>query len=101
MAAELGPLLRRLGRSERRLLSKREAARRLGIDRGTTLQDLIRSGQVRTVILAGRVKIPAGEIERIEAGVDDPRPLPAAREREPRARRSTSPGQAIRALKIT
>jgi excisionase family DNA binding protein len=101
VAAEIAPLLRRLGRAERRLLSKREAARRLGIDRGTTLQDLIRSGEIRTVVLAGRVKIPASEIERLEAGGNNPRSLPAARERAPRARRSTSPGQAIRALKIT
>ena len=100
MAAELAPLLRQLGRSERRLLSKREAARRLGIDRGTTLQDLINRGEIRTVVLAGRAKIPASEIERIEAGGNNPRPLPAPREREPRARRSTSPGQAIRAIKV-
>jgi hypothetical protein len=100
LASELAPLLRRLGRSERRLLSKREAAKRLGIDRGTTLPDLIRSGQIKTVILAGRVKVPASEIERIEAGGDSPRPSAPGRRPAAPARRSTNPGQAIRAIKI-
>jgi len=45
----------------------REAARRLGIDRGTTLPDLIRSGQIRTVVLAGRVKDP-GQRDRANRG---------------------------------
>jgi len=100
IALDLAPLLRRLGRSERRLLSKREAARRLGIDRGTTLQDLIRSGQIRTVVLAGRVKIPVSEIERIEAGGDTPRTVQETQARAPRVPRQTKPGAAIRALKI-
>ncbi len=43
-------LARHVWKSARRLLSKREAIR-LGIDRGTTLQDLIRSGSPRTVVL--------------------------------------------------
>jgi excisionase family DNA binding protein len=48
-------------------LSKREAARRLGIDRGTTLEDLIREQKLQTVpALNGKgVRIPAHEVERL------------------------------------
>jgi hypothetical protein len=63
--AALAPLLRHLGKTERRLLSKREAARRLGVDRNTTLRDLIDLGDIRTAVIAGRVKIPASEIDRL------------------------------------
>ena len=100
LTSELAPLLRRLGRSERRLLSMREAARRLGIAPGTTLPALIGSGQIRTVILAGRVKIPVSEIERIEAGGDAPRTAQKKQERVPRVSPQRNPGQAIRAIKI-
>lgn len=47
------------------LLSLREAARRLGVDRNTTLAKLIRTGQLRPVETSGRLRIPAAEIERI------------------------------------
>src|ERR1700687_2249859 len=59
---------RRPAKPEARLLSKRAAARRLGVDRGTTLQTLIDRGELRTVSVAGRVRIPASEIERFEEG---------------------------------
>ncbi|HZH16126.1 MAG TPA: helix-turn-helix domain-containing protein [Archangium sp.] len=46
------------------LLSLREAARRLGMDRKTTLMKLICTGQLRGVETGGRLRIPASEIER-------------------------------------
>jgi excisionase family DNA binding protein len=93
LQAELAPLLRRLGKSDRRLLSKREAARRLGIDRNTTLRDLIDGGEIRTVVIAGRVKIPASEIERLCE------PAPAKPPKSIDSRRpDRDPGRAIRAL---
>jgi|SRR5712664_292710 len=49
-----------------RLLSLRGAARRLGVSRGRTLPDLIAERKVKTVTVAGRVKVPMSEIERIE-----------------------------------
>jgi hypothetical protein len=99
LRAALAPLLRQLGKIDRRLLSKREAARRLGVDRNATLRDLIDRGEVRTVVFAGRVKIPASEIERIEQGGDRV-VQPARAERVPQYPRDTKHGQAIRALKI-
>ena len=47
------------------LLSFRKAARLLGIDRGRTLNDLVDSGQIRTVHVGKRVKIPVSEIHRL------------------------------------
>jgi len=108
LAVGLAPILRRLGKQEPRLLSKRAAARRLGVDRGTTLTRLIHSGQIRTLTVAGRVKIPASEIERIEAGpsANGSTAGPSDGQRraatEVRAARGPqkNPGRAIRALKI-
>jgi hypothetical protein len=45
----------------KRLLSKRAAARAVGIDRRTTLEGLLRDGQLRMVLR----KIPDTEIERL------------------------------------
>lgn len=53
----------RKGRAE--LLSKKEAARRLGVDRTTTLEKFIASGRLKTVEINGRVRIPRTEVERI------------------------------------
>lgn len=47
------------------LLSLREAARRLGISRNSTLVDLISDRRIRTTKIAGRVRIPAAEVERL------------------------------------
>ncbi len=52
------------------LLSKREAAKRLGIDRGTTLEYLIETGRLRTVTIVGRVRIPVAELDRLCADFD-------------------------------
>jgi hypothetical protein len=74
-------LLHRLERLERKLdaalqprrelLSKRAAAKMLGIDRGTTLEGLIRAGHLHLVL--GR--IPANEIDRLlTEGVPEKKP---------------------------
>jgi len=47
------------------LLSKREAARRLGVDRNGTLNTLIASGQLRAVPKNGQQAIPTAEVERL------------------------------------
>ena len=49
----------------KRLLSKRDAARYLGVSRGRTLDALIAAGRLRTVRIGGRIKIPLEELERI------------------------------------
>lgn len=86
---------------DRALLTLRAAARRLGVDRGTTLANMIADREIRTVRLKGKLRIPASEIERIcregtTRRATSPRltPLPQPQER------SRSPGAAIRALKL-
>ena len=46
---KLAVLIRQRHRSQKALISLREAARRLGIDRSTTLADLIRNGHIKVV----------------------------------------------------
>jgi excisionase family DNA binding protein len=65
-----------------RLLSAREAARRLGVSRGATIAELIAAGKLRTVRVNGRERIPASEVERLaREGFD-------ARQSAPRRRRA-------------
>ncbi|HYH99798.1 helix-turn-helix domain-containing protein [Hyalangium sp.] len=83
------------------LLSLREAARRLGVDRNTTLAKLIRTGQLRTVETSGRLRIPAAEIERFTkpdrrgepqpSAPTIPAPVPSSRARKTRQRRRPRP----------
>lgn len=83
------------------LLSQREAARRLGVDRNTTLVALIRTGQLRTVEVNGKRKVPASEVERLaQEGFDSTMPEPRRRAPRPRPAGSRSPGDVIRALKL-
>lgn len=63
------------------LYSMREAARLLGIGRCNTLPDLIRAGKVKTVLIAGRVRIPRAEVERIANEGTDPQPEPPKKRR--------------------
>ncbi|QRK07184.1 helix-turn-helix domain-containing protein [Archangium violaceum] len=72
------------------LLSLREAARRLGVDRNTTLAKLIRTGQLRTVETSGRIRISAAEVERFaKAGGTSATPPPApVAPTPPRARKT-------------
>jgi excisionase family DNA binding protein len=51
--------------SPRPFLSLREAARRLGVSRNSTLVDLIADRRIKTVRVNGRVKVPASEVERV------------------------------------
>jgi hypothetical protein len=88
-------------------LSKRAAARRLGIDRGTTLEDLIREQKLQTVpALNGKgVRIPAHEVERLlrEGLPAAVAPAPSPRRPPARAKKSASGAeleQAIRSIPI-
>ena len=70
LARALAKQLRSLAHAEpkrRRALSFREAATRLGVDRNTTLMDLlIRAGYLRTIPWGAFPRIPLAEIERLE-----------------------------------
>lgn len=60
-----------------RALSKRQAARLLGVSRGRTLDRLIRDGTIRTIQIGTRNKIHVAEIERllVEGAPTEPIPL--------------------------
>ncbi len=74
------------GGATKELLSKRAAAKLLGVDRATTLETLIRAGRIRTVDVGGGPRIPRAELERVLAtGVEVPH---EKRRRAPRVRRS-------------
>lgn len=105
----LEELLRAPGRAAGGLLSKREAARRLRIDRtpGATLDQLLRSGRLRSVpALNGRgVRIPVDEVERLlrEGLTPAVAPAPPARRPPGRARRgagASETAEAIRSIPI-
>jgi excisionase family DNA binding protein len=90
------------------LLSMREAARRLGIDRNTTLREMIDAGHIRAVPFRGGARIPASEIDRVcTEGLTPPRrkqhkratPLPVSTQRIRRGGDS-SVGERIRQLKF-
>lgn len=65
LTARIEALEKAKRRSHTHLLSKREAAKRLGVDRGTTLEVLIATKQLKTVRTGKRVRIPAAEVERL------------------------------------
>ncbi len=54
-----------LTRPRSRLLSKRAAARMLGVSRTTTLEDMIADRRLRVVRVGDGVRIPAAEVERL------------------------------------
>ncbi|MBX7115915.1 MAG: helix-turn-helix domain-containing protein [Myxococcaceae bacterium] len=73
----------------RLMVSHREAARLLGIDRGSTLKSLIETGHVRTVKANGRTRIPLEEVQRLaEQGFDLSQSKP--KRRRVRAKKSTA-----------
>jgi hypothetical protein len=86
------------------LLSKKEAARRLGVDRATTLAQFTASGRIKTVDVNGHQRIPVSEIERIlSEGAPSTESQPSRSRRVPRAatsKPSASPGAEIRKLKF-
>ncbi|OJT16422.1 hypothetical protein BO221_50445 [Archangium sp. Cb G35] len=96
------------GRQQRKassgLLSKKEAARRLGVDRATTLAQFIASGRIKTVDVNGHQRIPVSEIERILSdGLPATESQPSRARRAPKvatSRPSESPADAIRKLKF-
>ena len=78
-----------------RLLSKRAAARLLGVDRGTSLEALLRAGRLRLV----RGKVPLAALERLLAeGV--PATGGRARRRRRELGRPADEAAAIRRLKL-
>lgn len=90
-----------------RLLSLRAAAKMLGVDRGTTLRELIDAGHVHTVVVHGKTKVPASEVERIEREGTSrraPPPRPAQKVTQLPARRppprASDVVQRIAALKV-
>ncbi|ABC81608.1 hypothetical protein Adeh_1836 [Anaeromyxobacter dehalogenans 2CP-C] len=81
-------------------LSKRAAAKKLGIDRGRTLSLLIRTGRLRTVPWGNAVRIPLAEVERLAAeGFDAKGAAPRAAQ-APRARRGTVDPAALRRMTV-
>src|SRR4051812_17622002 len=94
-----------LGKSARaqkpsKLLSLRQAARLLGIDRNITLHELISSGQLKTVSANGKVRIPADEVERLcREGFDSTRAPRRPRRRVPKPL-ADNLGAKIRSLKL-
>lgn len=103
---QVGPLLRRTkarGRNaDARLITKRAAARVLGVNRSTTLEMLIAGGQIRTVPWGNGVRIPISEIERVESeGLLEVRTPPAvvAVHRRPR-RTPKEEADAVRRIRI-
>lgn len=80
------------------LLSLREAAALLGIGRCNTLPRLIAEGRIRTVSIAGRVRVPLDEVQRIAREGTDPHPV-----KRQRVTRRTGDREAdqLAALKIT
>jgi excisionase family DNA binding protein len=87
------------------LLSKKEAARLLGVDRATTLEDWLSTGRIKVVDLDGRIRIPRAEVERVinEGLPDATGPQRPRTRRAPKAatsRASETPGAEIRKLKL-
>ncbi len=75
------------------LLSQRQAAKVLGVDRNTTLRRLIASGVIRLVL----GKVPREALERVARGeVSVPAPPPRRRT----SPRTSSVADAIRALQV-
>jgi excisionase family DNA binding protein len=100
LRAELRALLSLGKRQGKVLLSLREAARRLGVDRNSTLRELIQNGRLRVVSANGKLRVPATEVERLALEGFDSSPSPARRFRAARTRVEGNPGDAIRKLKL-
>ena len=83
------------------LLSPTEAARVLGIDRRTTLADLIANGQISTVPGSRGVRIRRSEINRLlETGIPKPGVVTRKKLKTQNGPPSKDVGAKIRALKI-
>jgi len=74
-------LLTATARPQAEAVSLRQAARLLGIARGSTLQELIASGAVRTITIGRHVRIARKELHRV---LEQGAPLDAPARRSPR-----------------
>jgi len=84
------------------ILSKREAAKLLGVGRNKTLHELIARGLLKTVVVNGHVKVPRADVERIaREGFDLDAPEKSARgQAKPSSTRASDLVAAIRRLKL-
>ena len=87
--------------SERLALSKRAAARLLGIDRGRRLNQLIRAGALRVIPWGRTVRIPLAEVERLAAEGFDAKGASPKAPRLPRAKRGTVDPTALRKATVS
>lgn len=78
-------------------VGKREAARQLGVDRTTTLEDIIRAGAIKNVKIGGRIRIPRSESERI---AEEGTTTVASAKRQRRSRVSKTESEAIEAIDL-
>lgn len=85
------------------ILSKREAAKLLGVGRNQTLHDLIARGLLKTVVVNGQVKVPRADVERIARegfDLDAPKAAPVRAPVKPSERGGQGVVTAIRKLKL-
>ncbi len=84
------------------ILSKREAAKLLGVSRTSTLNEMIERGLLKAVLVNGHVKVARAEVEKIAAeGFDVGGPVPPRRRRsEARPPLDESVSDAIRKIRI-
>ncbi len=78
------------------LLSKRAAAKLLGVDRGTTLESMIADGQIATVKIGSRQKIPLVEVENFISRHTERTEPPKARAQ---SRQKTTEAQVLEELR--
>ena len=91
--ATLAKLVRERTRPPSEAVSIRQAASLLGIDRCRTLPALIAAGTIRTVEIAGHVRVPRSEIERVlREGA------PLACQQKPRGQRMESVADEVAAI---
>lgn len=82
------------------LLSLARAASLLGVSRNRTLHDLIDSGALRVVVVAGRVRVPLEEVERVAREGTEPAPKPRRHRRAPGPRPCLSLEEELRSVKV-
>ncbi len=84
------------------LLSKREAAKLLGIDRSSTLNELIARGLLKTVVVNARIKVTRAEVERLAAvGFDVSLPAAGDQKRRPKTTQAgESPSKEILRIRL-
>jgi hypothetical protein len=76
------------------LFSLRKAAAALGIDRGSTLADLIAAKKIRTVTVKGAMRIPISEVRRFRESYD------SGRKHRARPKNAGNPKKEILAIEL-